>query len=320
MTAITTTALTAALGAFYRANRNILVRDLYMGLKTDDWTVYDGVKDELPLPKLSIGELVVPGDNVNFTPKTNVIGLGARILKTRNWKVDLLIDPAALEKTWLGYVNALGARSQAIPLEQFIVEDLIKRIQKDIRTKALYRGVYNGSGTATADIVNGLLKLVVDDITAGNITPVVTGAITSSNVVDKLLLVHDGLGQEYKEEMTVMPVNSQIFDWYTRKFSPILNTNLIGGGGVPPTQNGLINEARLEGTNCMLKREVGLNTSQRLIITPAGNRVLGIDSMDDFTNFEFQRFNRTIKVLVDGKLGVNFNQVDNGALAVNDQV
>lgn len=319
MTAITTSGLNAALGAFYRANRNILVRDLYIGLKTDDWTVYDGVKDELPLPKLSIGELVVPGDNVNFTPKTNVIGLGARILKTRNWKVDLLIDPAALEKTWLGYVNALGSRSEAIPLEQFVIEDLIKRIQKDIRTRALYRGVYNAGGTASIDIVNGLLKLVTDEIAASNITPIATGAVTSANVVDKLLQVHDGLGQEYKDEMTVMPVNSTIFDWYSRKFSPILNTNLIGAGGAP-VQNGLINEIRLEGTNCMIKREVGLGTSQRLIITPAGNRVLGIDSMDDFTNFEFQRFNRTIKVLVDGKIGVNFNQVDNGALAVNDQV
>jgi hypothetical protein len=317
--AISTTSLTNALGAFYRANRNVLVRDLYLDLVSDDWVVYDGVKDELPLPKLSIAELVKPGNNSTFSPTSNAIVLGARVLKTRNWKVDLQIDPAALEKTWLGFTQAKGARQMNIPLEQFIIEDLIKRIKKDIRVKALYKGVYNSGGTTTADILNGLLKLVTDELTAGNLTAIVTGAITSANVVDKLLLVHDGLGQEYKEVETVMPVNSQIFDWYTRKFSPILNSNLIGAGGMPSREN-LINEMRLEGTNCVIKREVGLGTSQRLIVSIPQNRVIGVDSMDDYTNFEFQRFERTIKVLVDGKLGVQLAQTDNGAIAVNDQV
>lgn len=319
MPGISTTSLVAALGAFFRANKNILVRDLYLDLVTNDWVVYDGIKDELPLPKLSIAELVKPGDNTTFSPTTNAITLGARTLKTRNWKVDLQLDPAALEKTWLGFVQKKGARQMNIPLEQFIIEDLIKRIKKDIRTKALYKGVYNGAGTATADIVNGLLKLVVDELTAGNLTATVTGAITSANVVDKLLLTHDALGQEYKEVQTVMPVNSQIFDWYTRKFSPILNANLIGTGDMPSSET-LINEMRLEGTNCIIRREVGLGTSQRLIVTIPENRVFGVDSMDDYTNFEFQRFERSIKVLVDGKLGVQLAQTDNGAIAVNDQV
>ncbi len=318
MTTISTAAIVAALGAFYRANKSILVTDLYLDIDPETWTVMDGISDELPLPKLTTTSIVQPGNNTAFNPTAGAVSVGARILKVRDWKVDLLINPSALIKTWMGFTKQPGTRQSKIPLEQFIMAAIIKQIRKDIRMKTLYRGVYNAAGSTPFDVANGKLKLYADEITATNLTPIVTGVISASNVVDKLLLVHDGLAEEYKNEETYMEVNSQIFDWYYRKFSPVLNTNLVAAGGAP-TQEGLINKIRLEGTNCWIKREPGLGTSQRVAVTTKANNIMGVDTESDYNNFEFQVENRQIKVLVDGRIGVQLAQADDNAIRVNDQ-
>lgn len=319
--AISTTNIVAALGAFYRANKNILITDLYMGLDVlDRFTIQEGVSDELPLPKITMANIVQPGNDSTFNPTANAIGVGARILKTRNWKVDLTINPRALVKTWLGFTKQPGTRQTKIPLEQYIMMEIKKQIQQELRMLSLYRGVHNGAGTGAIDVCNGLLKLVADEITATNLTPVVTGAITSSNVVDKILAVYDAMDEPYKNaENGQVLVNSTIFDWYTRKLNPLFTANLVSTSEGGAIQKRKINEVQLEGTNYMLKREPGLGTSQRIISTLKENLHMGIDTESDYNNFDFQVFNRDIKVLVDGTIGVQMAQADNKAIRVNDQ-
>lgn len=320
-TAFAITDIVNALGAFFRANKNILISDLYMGLNLDDrFTIQEGVSDELPLPKITMGSIVQPGNDTNFNPTANAIQVGARILKTRQWKVDLTINPRALVKTWLGFTKQPGTRQSKMPLEQFIMMEIVKQIQHELRMLSVYRGVFNGAGTGAIDVCNGLLKLIADEITATNLTPVVTGAISSSNVVDKILSVHDLMPEQYKDaEDGLILANPTIFDWYTRKLNPVFTSNLVAtteGGAI---QRRRINEIQIEGTNYMLKREPGLGSSQRLICTLKRNLHLGIDTMSDYNNFEFQRQDRLIKVLVDGTIGVQIGQADNKAIRVNDQ-
>jgi hypothetical protein len=318
LNAISITQLTAALGAYYRANKQILTSEMLLGSNIQSrYEVNDGVKDELPLPTLEVGDLVKPANDVTFQPTTNALTFGARILKVRAWKVDLLIVPNALEKTWLGQYYQKGSSNYKIPFEQFVMNYIIAKINENIRLQSTYKGVYNAAGTTPLDVFNGWLKLIADEVTAGNIVPIVTGAITSVNVVDKLLAVHDGLGEAYKASPTEMPVNSTIFDWYTRKFTPVLNANLVAMD--PTGARPLLNEVMLTGTNCLLVREAGLGTSQRVHVTPKENRVYGCDSIGEENNIRVQEFERTIKLMVDAKSGVNFKQVHARALSCNDQ-
>jgi hypothetical protein len=305
-------ALATALGAYHREHRDELVAEILLDEDfTSDMEVMDDITDELPLPSLALDDLIKPANATTFAPTANAIDFNARTLKVRGVKVDLQLIPSVLEKTWLGKMKKANDPLD-MPFEAFIMNYINSKIKENLRLKAIYKGVYNAAGVTPADTMDGYLKLIADAITATTIAPIVTGAITSANVVDKLELVYDGLGDAYKGVPTIMKVNSQIFDWYNRKY------RLDFGGN--QDYKGMQRLRRpLDGTLCELVREPGLGTSQRTICSVKENFVYGVDSANGYT-LDVQKFDRTLKILIDFKAGVNFKEIHARALAVNDQV
>ncbi|NJO93019.1 MAG: hypothetical protein HC831_31725 [Chloroflexia bacterium] len=99
MSAIKLDDLVAALGSYHRENRDILVSEILLDQNFQEkFEVLDDVTDELPLPNLSISDLLKPADPVNFTPTSNALDFGARVLKVRAMKVDLQLVPQVMEK------------------------------------------------------------------------------------------------------------------------------------------------------------------------------------------------------------------------------
>lgn len=309
MSALNLTELNTALGAYYRANRGILIGELTLGANFQNrFEVWDSVKDELPLPKLSIADIVKPG-NTTFNATANAIVHSARIAKVRHCKVDLLITPSEYETTWLGNLRKNGQNNSDMPLQQFIFNSVFAKANENIYRTAIYGGTHNASGTSSIDVMDGFLKIIADEITATNLTPVVTGAITSTNVEAKLLSVYDALDEAYKNVPVEMKVNAQIYDWYIRQ-----QRSTYGGNVDYQIRTSLY------GTSCTLIREPGLGTSQRLICTPKNNMVYVTDSQSDSSTVDTQIFDRSIKLLIDFKAGVQFKEVNNNVLTVNDQV
>ncbi len=350
MSALNVTALTTLLGAYCRDNKEEVYARIMLGLFDDvpwikgnvaghgileDFDFMEEVTDEVPLPRMNITGIVkpghTPGASQTFVPKANAINFTARLLKVRDWSVDLLIDPKVLEKTWLAMNKVKGSWAGKftnapafgnIDPEQFMMMEIIKAAHRDIRMNALYKGVYNAAGTTPVDIVNGWLQLVDDEITGGALVPIVTGVIDATNVDQKLHDVYDGLGEEFKAGDTQMKVAPQLFDWYVRKTKPVIQLN-AGTSGAPDQPAGQ-GEIYLYGTNCRLKREPGQAGSQRVICTPKGNMVFGMDSQEEYSNVDIEKFERVIKVMMDGKVGLQFREVGDGTasykpLAVNDQ-
>jgi hypothetical protein len=193
------------------------------------------------------------------------------------------------------------------------MQEITKKAQENIRMKALFGGVYNSAGTQPVDIMNGLLKIVSDEITATKIAPVVTGAISNANVIDKLETVFDSLGENYKSAPSQMLVNPQIFTWYKRKYRGDFGGNNDYSG---MTANQSIN---LDGTMCTIKAEPGLGTSQRTICTTQENLIYGVDSIGEENDIKTQIFERTIKLMIDAKSGVEISDIDGDCFVVNDQ-
>jgi hypothetical protein len=319
-TALNITDLNTALGSYYRKNKDGIISEMLLGMNVDqNFEVWDDVKDEVPLPSLEISDLVKPANDTTFSPTANALKFGARILKVRKWKVDLLIVPGDLEKTWLGRYKKKGSDPMDLPFEQYIFDYIIQKVHNNVRMSALYNGIYNAGGTAPVDIMNGLKKLIADEITATTITPITTGVVTEANVIASLLAVYDGIGDAYKNVPTQMIVSNQLFDWYTRKYNPISNTSLVVDD-INKLSNAHLNQFPLAGTNCVLKREPGMGASQRIICTPKTNMVYGTDSFGEENNIKVQEFERTIKIMIDAKSGVNFKQINANALAVSEQV
>ena len=312
-TAIDLTDLATALGAYHREHRDQLVSEILLDEDfTSDLNVMDDVTDELPLPNLGIEDLTKPADPTAFSPTSNALKFGARVLKVRGIKVDLLLIPQVLEKSWLGKMKK-SSDPMDMPFEKFIMNYINSKITEELRLRSIYKGVYDAEGTTPDDTMNGFLKLIADEITATNIAPITTGVISSSNVVTKLELVYDGLGEAYKSKPTIMKVSPTIFDWYNRKYRTDFGQN--------QDYKGMTTSKRrlLDGTMCELVREPGLTGSQRVICSQVENFVYGVDSGSGY-NLDVQKFDRSLKILIDLKAGVQFAQVQANALAVNEQV
>jgi hypothetical protein len=165
--------------------------------------------------------------------------------------------------------------------------------------------------------MNGVNKLVLDELASTNLTATATGAITFANVLEKIELLADAASSvaAYATMEKEVVVNNQIFNWYW-KARRAAYPNLVN---VYEGSISNINELAIEGYNAKLVREHGLGTSQRIVVTPKDNKVLGFDALSDWNNIVLQPFERTIKVMIDFKCGFNFAYMYNGSIVVNDQ-
>lgn len=312
-----------ALGDYCRdENKEELLSSLMLDFVPEDcFTVMDDILDEYPLPNMEVGGMVQPGHNPDFQPTPNSLKFGARILKVRDCKVDLLIVPKDLEKTYIGKYKRKRDDVMEIPFEQFILDHIKGKIHEEMRLFALHRGVYNASGTSAIDTMNGIDTLLkIERATSGSpLVPTTTGAITESNVIPNLLKIYDGLAEPLKEVSTIMPVNATIFDWAIRKYEPILNASLIAADRATLESKGRRQKFLLPGTNCEVIREPGKGSSQFIYCTTKDNLFYGTNTGAPGNNIRVQEFNRQIKIMIDFKSGVEVGKIFGNNISVNEQ-
>lgn len=321
-TSISVTELNAALGDYCRENKvGIFEQLLFNDNFQDRYNVLDSITDETPLVTTTVSSVIKPADPETFTPTVDAVKFVPRILKVRGMKVDIKIVPQLLYKSWLSMGRSAGrATATKLELEQFVINHIIGKAHEDLHLVSLFKGIYNAAGATPTDCMDGFLKLIADEITATNITTgknnlVATGAITQANVIDKLELVHDKLAAKYKERPIEMKVSDQVFMFYQRAYRAEFGQNMDykGMGDVFKRQ------LRLDGTNCTVIAEPGLGTSQRVICTPKDNMVIGTDLLSDKNQIETEKFERTLKFMMDFAMGVQFVRIDDGGFVVNDQ-
>lgn len=294
--------LTTDLGAYYRENRNVLISALLIGLFDPNnknsinthMTIMDGVTDEVPMPKLAVSDIVKPANSSTFSATSNALVWTQRTLKVRRFKADLQILPEEYEKTYLGYLKTPGSLNETkMLLEEFIVAEIIKRVNANVR-QALFQGTYNASGTAVNDIVSGVKTALDAEVTATTLTPTTLVAPTASNVITQIEDVFDDLGEAYKmAEDLVVILPTAWYNAFIRANRDTLGRNSVFSSG----------DLSLDGySNAKIVHEPYL-TGNRVIITPKSNLVVGVDTTDEYNSIRFQEFERSIKMLVDGKIG-----------------
>ena len=197
------------------------------------------------------------------------------------------------------------------------MDQIIKQGKADIRATT-WNGVKNVNGTTNLDICNGVLKLITDGVAAGKITEVTTGTITASNVVEMVEKVAKSIGDGYAETPAFMPVNRTIFDWYVSapetQFGRTMSVNEMVGAGYQQS-------VYIRGTNVKLVKEPSLGSSQRMAVYPENFLYAGTNTLGDLNNMDFQKYEWTVKILMDFKWGVQFTMLDSTTMpvVVNDQ-
>lgn len=319
-------ALNSNLGAYCRENKDQIFADMLLGLEEalskSGITVLDNVKDEFILPNIMVGDIIKPGDYTTFSAGTDKIKFDNRKLKVRPFQGDLLIYPQQFEASWLTHIRKSKGTYTAdnFPFYEFLVNKIVEKIQRELRF-AIFQGVYNGAGTTWAAICDGLLKKITDDVAAGNIIEVTTGVVTASNVLAAVELTVRGMGADYKDQPGKCIVSTTLYEWYISttedNVGRSLRFNELSGDTNKPGQAKIF----VRGTNIELVQEPAMGNSQRIIATTADNLFMGTDTVSEFNSIRAQEFERSIKLMIDGKIGTDYALANATykPISVNDQ-
>jgi hypothetical protein len=307
MPGIDISALSSSLGAYHRQHAS----ELYSSLIEKDremslFGTIAGVKDEFVATEMQLSE-IIQSYQKDWTPKGDVV-FKPEIGKVRRVKVDLELDPVTLEKTWEGArIDGSLPEGQQL-LEGYIMNEIIKRIKKDVRKQA-FKGVYAaptaGTAGAASAALDGLEKIYKTAALAGKIDNMVTtaGAVTVSNARDRVEEVFDSVADDYKDENLVMILSQTNLRHYKRDYRAEFGANQDYKG-----MNGELQPVMIDGTNCELFGVPALNGGDLMIVTLRENlkRLIDGTGEDNDFNLRFQVNRRVIEVLGDFKMGFMF--------------
>ena len=260
--------------------------------------VYKNVKMPIPLAKIS-----AQGGPRPYRAQDDTSGNGAaitdRVLTVYQSKWDYDVD---YEKSRNTYLADLPNQS----FGEYVASQIAKEYMAAINNSTAYLGVYNASGSNAAAIATGWGTLIADLITATTITPVTTGAITSTNAVDKVETVAEAAPSWMKELGFRIHCSFATLEKYKKDYR-----TKYGFTFQPDAQG----EYKLDGMNAILTPQSFMNSSARLIATPDNNLVVGTDG----DSIQMPNSIRRNIVEVRAMMPIGFQIADLDSLIVNDQ-
>lgn len=304
------TDLNVELGAYYRTNKAAIMQKVY---EQEDlrkyFNVVSGIQDEYVVTELEMAEMIqafqkgwTPKGEAKFSPEIN---------KVRPIKVDFPFSPKNMEATWLGYLKTNGSSSEEYPFVAYIYDQIIKRVARDLNN-ATINGIYvaptAGTPGTTLGTMDGLKKKIADAITASKIAPHATGVIDQANVVAKIEGFVDSLPTDQQNLPLTLVMSPTMRKMYFRARRGEFGVNMDYKAG----------EEMIDFTNVTIISPMNMNSSQRMIITPATNLLLMEDGVNEEEKMITQVNRREIEVIMDMKRGVGFGIIE-GMVYANDQ-
>lgn len=306
------TDLNAALGAYMRKNSNLIFSRFFRGIQFESFmTPVAGIQDEYTHANSNSTELLQPFQ-CQWTPKGE-ISFSGFVNKVRQIKMDYnlgCIDE--LFQSYIGFLAEEGVDRKQWNFVKFIIqEEMLPKIREEIDEMS-WKGVYAaptpGTPGASLDSTDGVGTIIVNEITATNIVPIPTGAITASNILDAVETFVDTLPLNYrniKEPIFMSSTNARRY-WRDYRANFGSNNNYSGKDNlkVDATSKDIIGIDAMEG-------------SDRFLHTTSKNLIKMYDKIILPNGFEVQKDKREINILTDFKRGYGFKRLDE--VFVNDQ-
>jgi hypothetical protein len=251
-----------------------------------------------------------------FSAASGAATMHARTLEVAGIKRDLSFVPQDFESTYLGQFRRPGQNAgEDLPFEAFILQAILDGHAEELET-AFWQGVKANSitpgTTPMAQCFDGFLHIIADEITATNLTPVPTpgGAITTTNIIELVESMWDGLGAGYKEGPVNIFMSWANFQKYQQAYREAYGTN----SNWDPQQALMYLDF---SSQAMLVPMPGMGSSDRIVMTPGSNLHVGFDGFGD-QMFQFEKNKRAMDFWMDFKVGAQIAQIDENALVVND--
>jgi len=297
----------------------LIIRAFYSPKTLQYATPHEGVKGKKTLTRLKVATGKAVAWKSDFVAASGAASMHPRTLEVTAIKRDLSFTPQDFEATYLGKFRQKGQNpGENLPFEGDILQTILNGHAEELEAsfwQAVKAGSITPGTTPMAQCFDGFLEIIKDAITATTIDPVPTpgGSITTTNIVELLETMWMELGPAYKDMQVLTFMSWANFQKYQQGYREAYGVN----------SNWNTQDARVRldfSQNAILIPMPGMGTSDRIVMTPAGNLHVGYDDFNDANMFEFEKNKRQMDFWMDFKVGVQIAQLDEDALIVNDLV
>lgn len=230
-------------------------------------------------------------------------------------KIDVEESSYDVERTWAGFLHKAGADEMTQPLPKWMLENLlIPQHVEDIELNASYVGVYAaptpGTAGAVGTSINGVRRVINAGITATTITPIVTGALstTLATFLGQIETFVAGIDQKDREKPMILAMSKNLALRFRQANRAAYNL-----------QYAQLDEiSRIaDYPNIQVKGYAAFGASDKIFCTPQGNAKMPVKKNANRSQFQFEVVDRRLKVFTDYWKGYGF--VDHSRVYTNDR-
>lgn len=315
---ITTTDVVTSYGAYYinaGQNASRLRKIINYGAQIDQlFTPIPSEDTVLRMASAAMSRVLQPFQK-DFTPIGDLEFTPSPI-QLYEMKMDVAFVPHELEATWLGFLTANNLDPATWPFVRWAIEThLIPKMNEDLEQNEAWSGVYAaptpGTAGAAGTAMNGIAKKLADHITAGDITPYATGALSAT------LATFLGQVESFAESIDLryrsLPINIVMSEANALKYKKAkraaYNTSYAQESDLMTIAN--FPNMKVVGLTCM-------DSSSRIWATPKDNAIVSVKKGSNQNVVNVQPVDRQVKIFTDFWKGYGFWIP--GLVWTNDQV
>jgi hypothetical protein len=184
------------------------------GFRTAQWLTEDNeVQGKKTFSVMKSTGMVLKPFSTTYNGSAHIEML-PRTIETHVSKGELDIVPSDIRASYLGFFTLPNQDVLPVFLQK-IVSYFLMQIATDI-DKMVW--ACDTDGTGIMGLFDGIAKQLKNAVTANELTPIATGAITASNVITSLEAVYDGLSEDHRNSLlpTYIYTSKKVKDLYIR--------------------------------------------------------------------------------------------------------
>lgn len=299
-----------SLPAYVQDNKDLIIKNFALvgTASRQRFGIQTGIKTSAYLNYLELNPTLQDGKGCGFTALGSAT-LTQRTITTAIIKVNMDICPDSLLGKYAEYLVRIGANSNELPFEQYIVDGVTTEINKKIE-KLIWQGDTSQSSDTDLKWLNGILKQLASDS-----DKVAVSIAAKTAIYDAIKAVYMAIPEETLErgaEIYVSPANYRDF------LQAMVEKNYFHYSG---PQDSAPEEFVFPGTDVKVVKTPGLaGVNDRIVASFPENFVYGCDAEGDLEDVKiwFSDDDDLFKLKVKWNSGIAYrfpNQVTLGTIA-----
>lgn len=300
----------SSLPAYVQDNKDLIIKNFALvgTASRQRFGIQTGIKTSAYLNYLELNPTLQDGKGCGFTA-LGTATLTQRTITTAIIKVNMDICPDSLLGKYAEYLVRIGANSNELPFEQYIVDGVTTEINKKIE-KLIWQGDTSQSSDTDLKWINGILKQLASDS-----DKVAVSIAAKTAIYDAIKAVYMAIPEETLErgaEIYVSPANYRDF------LQAMVEKNYFHYSG---PQDSAPEEFVFPGTDVKVVKTPGLaGVNDRIVASFPENFVYGCDAEGDLEDVKiwFSDDDDLFKLKVKWNSGIAYrfpNQVTLGTIA-----